>query len=90
MDSTAILRSSRREALVTATLWVLAGGYTVGYAKLFAYRAGPPDLIYGIPAWVIWGVILPWVVCTVVTCWYAMCGIRDEDLGEEQESAAHG
>ncbi len=92
MDSTAILRSSRREAYFTGAVWVLAGAYTVGYAGLFAYRDGTPELIAGVPSWVVWGVILPWIVCTVVTCWYAMCGIKDEDLGEEAGlgAEAHG
>lgn len=91
MGSGPILRNSRREALFTAAVWVLACLYTVGYAGLFAYRRGEPELLWGIPSWVIWGVVAPWVVCTGVTCWYAMCGIQDEDLGEEVDTAAsHG
>lgn len=93
MDSAAILRNSRREAVFTVIVWVLACLYTVGYAGLFAYR-GPgeqPELIGGMPSWVVWGVVLPWFACTAVTCWYAMCGIVDEDLGEEADTAAsHG
>lgn len=88
MDTATILRNSRREALFTVAVWVLACAYTVGYAGLFAYRRdAAPALTWGMPSWVVWGVVLPWIVCTAVTCWYAMCGILDEDLGEEAETA---
>lgn len=90
MQSSTILRSSRREATFVAIVWALACLYTVGYAGLFAYRRGAaPELVLGMPSWVAWGVIVPWVVTSLVTCWYAMRGIQDEDLGEEQEQAPH-
>jgi hypothetical protein len=79
-----VLRSSRREALFVAVVWVLACGYTVGYAARFAYRTGEPlQLLFGIPTWVVWGVLAPWAVVTLITCWYAFAGIRDEELGDE-------
>jgi hypothetical protein len=82
--SAAVLRSSRREAVFVMSLWTLACAYTVGYAALFAYRVDPnPTLIIGMPAWVFWGVLTPWAVCTLLTCWYALFVIRDEDLGED-------
>ncbi|MFN3651576.1 MAG: DUF997 family protein [Armatimonadota bacterium] len=85
MSNTArILRSSRREALFTAAVWILACGWTVGYSAFAGYRADPnPQFVAGMPAWVAWGIVAPWVLCTVVTVWYAFFGIRDEDLGEE-------
>ncbi len=85
----AVLRSARREALFVGLLWVTACAYTVGYAALFAYRAdAAASRVLGIPSWVLWGVVLPWLVCTVVTAWYALAGIRDQDLG--QDHAAPG
>jgi len=77
--------AARREALFTAGLWVLACGWTVGFSAFFGYRPEPaPRLILGMPAWVFGGIVAPWLVCTVVTCWFALRGIRDEDLGRER------
>lgn len=89
MDSSAVLQSSRREARFTIMVWVLACAWTVGFSALFGYRRGEtPVLLYGIPSWVIGGVVFPWIVCTVITVWYAFRGIRDEDLGQEAETPA--
>lgn len=82
-----VLQSSRREARFVAIVWLLACAYTVGHAALFAYRKEAPALVLGMPAWVLWGVLAPWVACTAVTCWFALRGIRDEDLGEEPPAA---
>lgn len=84
---TAILQSARREALFVAAVWILSCAYCVGCAALFAYRQEPnPALVLGMPAWVAWGVVLPWLVCLAATTWAALCWIRDEDLGEDQPS----
>ena len=83
--SAEVLRSARREAVVTGILWLLACVWTVGYSAVFAYPPQPQvELIYGIPAWVVWGVLLPWTVCTLFTCWYAMAAMKDVDLGEAE------
>ncbi len=84
-SSASVLHSSRREAAFVVVVWLLACAYTVGYCALFGYRSGaPPELIWGIPGWIVWGVLAPWFVVTAVTCWYAFYGIRDEDLGEDE------
>lgn len=88
--------ASRREALFVTALWILSGLYTVGYAARFAYRAEPnPALLWGMPAWVAWGVLLPWTVCTAATVWFALGWMQDEALGEEgtldtEEAGGHG
>jgi uncharacterized membrane protein YhdT len=78
------LANAQREARFVLWVWLAACGYTVGYAALFAYGKEAPPLVGGMPSWVVWGIFLPWVTCTVVTCWFALRGIRDEDLGEER------
>lgn len=82
----AVLRSSRREAVVVAVVWILACGYTVGYSALFGYgQTQAPPLIAGIPAWVLWGIFLPWGTTSLFTCWFAFFGMKDEELGEQME-----
>jgi hypothetical protein len=48
----------------------------------------PSDLklIYGIPDWVVWGVGLPWLVCLVLTVWFSLAFMKDEELGEDREA----
>ena len=80
--------AARREAVQVMLLWVIMCVYTTGFAGLFAYRSNEtPILFMGIPAWVIGGVLFPWLVCLVLTCWFAWRGIQDEDLGEESPQA---
>lgn len=83
-QSASVLRSARREAVFVAILWLLGCVYVVGYAGLFAYRQEtPPRLLWGMPEWVVRGILLPWLVVTGLTVWYALRGMKDEDLGEE-------
>jgi hypothetical protein len=41
----------------------------------------------GIPDWVFIGIVLPWVVCTLLTILLSLRGLADDDLGAEQETA---
>jgi hypothetical protein len=46
--------------------------------------------IAGIPDWVLIGILLPWVVCTLLTIGFALFGMTDDDLGAEAgESHGH-
>ena len=83
-QSASVLQSARREALFVAVVWVLCCLYVVGYAALFAYRQeDPPRLLWGMPEWVVWGIMLPWGASTALTVWYALWGMKDQDLGED-------
>jgi hypothetical protein len=79
--------ASYREAVFVALLWVVSALYTVGYAVAFAYRKdAAPSLLFGIPTWVVWGVLLPWAVCTLASFWFALYGMQDEELGPEPDA----
>jgi hypothetical protein len=90
--SASVLQSARKEARFVIALWLACCVYTVGYAGLFAYRREElPRLVLGMPEWVVWGIVAPWLVSTLITCWYALWGMRDEDLGEERATGGeHG
>jgi hypothetical protein len=83
-----LLRHARREALVAFGVWLLAMCYTVGYCYLFGYGRNPRNvqLIYGVPAWVLWGVVAPWTACTVVSWWYTFGLVSDDELGPDLDS----
>ena len=46
--------------------WAVCLVWTVGYSALFGYGAPGTEgsLVLGVPSWVFYGVLLPWVVAT--------------------------
>lgn len=83
-----VVQSSRREALAALGVWLLAMSYTVGYCYLYGFRREPAAirLIYGVPDWVLWGVVAPWTTCTVIAGLFAWL-MPDADLGEDPPDA---
>jgi hypothetical protein len=81
-----VVRSARREALAAFFVWIVAMAYTVGCCYVFGYRrdAGTLRLIWGVPEWVLWGIVVPWTACTVVAGVFAFGFLADADLGPEQ------
>ena len=96
-----LLRSARREALVTAGLVLAALVYTIAYSAMFGYDRTPESLTFvlGIPDWVFWGILAPWLVCLVVSWWFAFWLFEDDTLeraeptptdGSSEFAASHG
>lgn len=83
-----LLRSARREAIVSLTLAALALAYTVGYAALFGYRRSEESLsfVMGIPDWVFWGIVIPWLACLAASWWFSFWFVED-DILEHAEAA---
>ena len=84
---------SRREAVVIVLTWVVALLWTVPYCCLNGYlgtaSTDPSTFIIGMPAWVFWGIAVPWLVADVVAIWFCFAYFVDDDLGaaaEEQEA----
>ncbi|MDZ4701245.1 MAG: hypothetical protein SH809_16155 [Rhodothermales bacterium] len=75
----AFLRA-RREAWFILLAWAVCMAWTVGYAGLFGYDhpAGVNDRVLGWPAWVFWGVTVPWGAATAFSIAFALRGITDE------------
>ncbi|MGD9647946.1 MAG: DUF997 family protein [Pirellulales bacterium] len=80
-----LLRTARREAAVVLAIWLAAILYTVGYSYTFGYDRAVESITYiwGVPDWVVWGVVLPWGVSTVAAVWFAWFFMTDEPLGDE-------
>ena len=81
-----LLKSARREAVAATGIWLVATIYSVGYCCLYGYRRAPETLTFvlGFPDWVFWGLVAPWAVFTVVSILFALCFMKDEDLGDEE------
>lgn len=45
------------------------------------------QFVLGFPAWVFWGVALPWWICTAFALMFGAFIVRDEDLGLDPEAA---
>ena len=87
-----VVRSSRREAIAIALIWVTAFAYSVTYCYSQGYDRDPETLtlIWGVPDWCFWGVVAPWVLCVLLSWLLAHWFMRDEELGpelEDQENA---
>jgi hypothetical protein len=84
MQEDSVVRGARREMLAALVVWLLAMSYTVGYCYFYGYRAEPESirLVYGVPEWVLWGIVAPWTACTLIAGIFALC-MSDADLGDE-------
>ena len=75
-------RSGHSEALVMAAFWLAMASWVVGSCYTLGYPSESNEiaLVMGMPAWVVWGVFLPWCLSTVFTIWFALCKMTDEDV----------
>jgi hypothetical protein len=67
------------------TSWVVQQG--------LAQPHTPDDFrqIAGLPEWVFFGILLPWLACTAFTIGFCLFGMTDDDLGREaEEGGRHG
>lgn len=58
--------------------------------ELWVDRGTGPErvqFVLGFPAWVFWGVALPWWICTAFSLCFGAFIVRDEDLGLDPEAA---
>ena len=75
---------SRREAIVILCLWIVCLCWTIPYCYQHGYTTEvDPDnlgIVWGMPAWVFWGVLLPWMFATSFTIVFCLFVMRDDDL----------
>lgn len=85
-----VLTSAKREALIVAGLWIGAMLYSVLFSWHYGYptnlteiRPEEIKLVWGIPFWVFWGVVVPWLACSLLSILIAYCLMKDQPLGED-------
>ncbi len=44
------------------------------------------ERMLGMPAWIFWGIFVPTIACTAITCVFGVWGMADDNLGTEQEA----
>lgn len=85
---------SLRELVVILILFAVFCGWSILICGLLGYRnADGTDgsgeqiaLVLGMPAWVFWGIFLPWIAVDVVAVWFCFFFMKVDDL-EDSGSA---
>lgn len=88
-----LLKSARREAVVALLFWVLMLLVTLVVCYCLGYVRDPrlnPRFILGFPAWVFWGIMVPWAACIAFGTWFVCRFMKDEDLGRETDDGNPG
>jgi hypothetical protein len=83
-----LVRSTRREALIVLVIVIGAMAWTIGYCSQHAYDRPAEDIqiVLGFPDWIVWGILVPWGVCSVLSIAFAFGVMSDDPLGEAVES----
>ena len=76
--------NARREAWIILVSWAICLAWTVGYCSVYAYDVAVEDLseVLGMPGWVVWGVLVPWLSATAFSTWFGLVYMTDDDLGQ--------
>lgn len=89
--------NSKREAKVILGVFALFALYTVFTCYAFGLRqqavnAEPQDfsLLFGMPSWVAWGVVLPWLLANIVTGWFCFGFMKHDALVDDSEDCVSG
>mgnify|MGYP006969422206 CR=1 FL=1 len=82
-----VVKHGRREAAVILLVWFSSLVWTIGYTQTYGYEVpeGGVATVLGMPAWVFWGVALPWVLATLFNILFAVFFMANDDLGESLE-----
>lgn len=78
---------ARREAIVILAAWAACFAWSVTYCTQTGYNLSPESLatIWGMPRWVFFGIVVPWVTADVFAVWFCFFFMVDDDLGETAE-----
>lgn len=87
-----VLVSARREALIIGGVWIASMLHSVLYCYFHGYQRDLKDLklIWGIPEWAFWGVVVPWVGCVLFSLLFGAFFMRDDALGDEDSDYEDG
>ncbi len=86
-------RQSRKELWFMLATWVVFLVWTLSYNAMYAFdaEASGSDPILGMPRWVFFGILVPWMVGLGLTFWFASCFMKDTQLmdveGEQSQSS---
>lgn len=70
--------------------WLACFAWVIGYSLCFGSGGDDRELaiVGGVPAWVFWGVGVPWIVATVFSTWFALTQMQEDPLDQRDERDA--
>ena len=74
--------NARKEAWLILLAWAVCLVWTVGYSAWAGYAPGEITLIFGMPGWVFWGVLFPWLIATGFSVWFGLFYMSDDELDD--------
>jgi len=86
-----LVRHARREALVillafaVCLIWSISCCYCLGYTEP---DGDPVAKVLGIPRWVFWGVLVPWIAADAFAVWFCFRFMADDPLSEADDETA--
>jgi len=89
--------AARREALVIVGLFALFFIWSVGVCYAIGFiSAEPADAakpvevatVLGMPTWIFWGILMPWLAVDLVAVWFCFSFMTDDDLGEDIDAGS--
>ena len=85
-------RQARRESFVIIGAWFFFLVWTALVCGLGSTLnpEEPVKTVLGMPRWVFFGVVLPWIVACLFTLWFSMFFMKDTDLDPDRESPEEG
>lgn len=82
----------RREMIFILVVWVVALLWVVPYCYWQGFVHDPANFdpeqletVLGMPAWVVWGIAVPWLAANLITIVFCFGFMTDDDLGEANE-----
>lgn len=79
---------ARRETVVIVVICLGFALWSLGVARAMGTGPLEPDqvaqaAILGIPTWVVWSLLVPWITGTLVTGWFCFFYLADDRLSED-------
>ena len=88
-----VLVSARREVWVILLAFVACLIWSVGVSYLAGYQPatdGPISTVFGVPGWVFWGVLVPWLAADAFAVWFCFFFMVDNSLETSDDQSATG
>lgn len=68
-------------------MWLCCFIWTLSFCLTYGYQENVDpktfSTVFGIPAWVAYGIALPWLIADIVTIWFCFFRMKDGDLGRD-------
>lgn len=70
---------SRREAIIAGAIWLFFAVWTITVSYLLGYTSSEQTTTLGLPTWIVWGVLVPWVSAVVVNSVFAFFVLANDE-----------